>query len=84
MEGRLQSAKIVGADVVINCAQENLKERSKCCSRIWLNDILFVNQVMQETGGNGVGRLFEATGAATMINNCFALLRCAQLTLSNM
>lgn len=30
---------------------------------------------MRETGGNGVGRLFEATGAAPMINNCFALLR---------
>ncbi len=36
--------------------------------------------VMQETGGNGVGRLFEATGAATMINNCFSLLRYVRMT----
>ena len=32
--------------------------------------------VMQETEGDGVGRLFEATGAAPMINNCFTMLRC--------
>ena len=31
--------------------------------------------VMEKTGGDGVGRLFEATGAAVMINNCFSLLR---------
>lgn len=30
---------------------------------------------MKETAGNGVGRLFEATGSAPMINNCFSLLR---------
>ena len=30
---------------------------------------------MQETGGNGVGRLIEATGAPPMVNNCFSLLR---------
>ena len=30
---------------------------------------------MQETGGNGIGRLLEATGASVMINNCFSLLR---------
>ena len=31
--------------------------------------------VLQETGGNGVGRLMEATGAPTMVNGCFTLLR---------
>lgn len=30
---------------------------------------------MQETGGNGIGRLVEVTGATVMINNCFTLLR---------
>ena len=37
--------------------------------------IMTLDAVMQETGGNGIGRLFEATGAAVMINNCFSLLR---------
>ena len=27
--GRLESAKFVGADVVINCKEENLKERGE-------------------------------------------------------
>lgn len=31
--------------------------------------------VMEETGGDGIGRLFEATGAESLINNCFSLLR---------
>ena len=31
--------------------------------------------VMEETGGDGIGRLFEATGAEALINNCFSLLR---------
>jgi len=31
--------------------------------------------VMEETHGNGVGRLLEATGSAAMVNNCFSLLR---------
>lgn len=29
VNGRLKSAKLLGADVVINCSTENLKERSK-------------------------------------------------------
>ena len=33
--------------------------------------------VMKETEGNGVGRLMEASGAITLINNCFSLLRWA-------
>ncbi|XP_065191971.1 L-threonine 3-dehydrogenase-like [Sycon ciliatum] len=31
--------------------------------------------VMRETGGDGVGRLVEASGVAPMLNNCFTLLR---------
>lgn len=31
---------------------------------------------MQETNGNGIGRLVEATGATSMVNNSFSLLRC--------
>ena len=31
--------------------------------------------VLRETGGNGVGRLVEATGASSMVNNSFSLLR---------
>ena len=30
---------------------------------------------MRETEGDGVGRLVEATGAASMVNSCFSLLR---------
>lgn len=37
--------------------------------------IVYCSIVMEETCGNGVGRLFEATGAAVMVNNCFSLLR---------
>lgn len=29
VEGRLQSAKLIGADVVINCKTENLRDRSE-------------------------------------------------------
>ena len=35
---------------------------------------------MEETAGNGVGRLFEATGSEVMINNCFSLLRYVPLS----
>ena len=31
--------------------------------------------VMRETGGDGVGRLVEATGATNMVNGSFSLLR---------
>ena len=31
--------------------------------------------VMELTGGDGVGRLLECTGAEYMVNNCFSLLR---------
>ena len=36
---------------------------------------LHILLVMEETDGNGVGRLMEATGAPPMVNNCFSLLR---------
>ena len=32
--GRLESAKLVGADVVINCKEENLKERGEPLSKL--------------------------------------------------
>ncbi len=41
-------------DVVINCKTENLRER---------NDY----SAVAKTGGNGGGRLFEATGAAIKV-----------------
>ena len=31
--------------------------------------------MMRETGGDGVGRLVEATGATTLVNGSFSLLR---------
>ena len=47
------------------------------------NTVIFTlaSPVMEETGGNGVGRLMEATGAPPMVNNCFSLLRyyCSKL-----
>ena len=33
------------------------------------------NLVFRETGGDGIGRLVECSGAASLVNNCFALLR---------
>ena len=33
------------------------------------------NAVMKEISGGSVGRLFEATGAEFLINNCFSLVR---------
>jgi 2-desacetyl-2-hydroxyethyl bacteriochlorophyllide A dehydrogenase len=56
---RLQKAKDVGADVVINA---KTKEE--------LHDA-----IMKETNGVGVGRLIECSGAPMIVNNCFSLLR---------
>ena len=37
--------------------------------------LLSVSAVMQETGGDGVGCLFEATGVPPAVNGCFELIR---------
>jgi len=31
--------------------------------------------VMRETNGDGVGRIVDASGAASVVNNCFSMLR---------
>ena len=36
---------------------------------------MYVAAVMQVTGGDGVGCLFEATGVPPVVNGCFELLR---------
>ena len=111
VERRLESARLMGADVIINCKTEDLKTRGTlhvlmpdCPTLAWYQSwvrlylkvqtmgICFSNggtvdicicgyfflPVFQETGGDGIGRLFEATGAPSMVNNCFSLLRYAQ------
>ena len=82
MEGRLETAKLVGADVTINCKTEDLKTRGMChimilCPYLPKTSCVICSPklVLQETDGNGVGRLLEATGASRMVNNCFSLLR---------
>lgn len=37
--------------------------------------LLSVSAVMQETDGDGVGCLFEATGVPPAVNGCFELIR---------
>ena len=37
--------------------------------------LLSVSAVMQETAGDGVGCLFEATGVPPAVNGCFELIR---------
>ena len=39
-EGRLESAKLLGADVTINCKTEDLKTRGMWCDRICENPAL--------------------------------------------
>lgn len=89
MESRLKSALLVGADVIVNCNAENLRDKGSAVVVVVVVVTIalvvslfrasykkvFFFVVMEETGGNGVGRLFEATGSAAMINNCFSLLR---------
>lgn len=50
-------------------------DRSTVLLALCCNYTCTVHSVMEETGGNGVGRLMEATGAPPMVNNCFSLLR---------
>ncbi len=66
-----------GANVVINCKKENLKERGtiKLKQKTLSLILMLFCTVLQETDNNGVGRLLEATGSAVMVNQCFSLLR---------
>lgn len=57
-EKRLELAKAMGADVIINTATQDLLE-----------------VVLRETGGDGVGRVCEMSGAMKMINAMFPVLR---------
>lgn len=58
LPNRLELAKQMGADIVINGKTENLKEK-----------------VMDVTKGDGMGCLLECSGAQTLINNSFQLMR---------
>ena len=55
---RLQLAKVMGADVIINSKLYSLKD-----------------VIMNMTGGDGVPRLVEASGASVVVNNCFKMLQ---------
>ena len=39
--------------------------------------------VMKETNGDGVGRIVDASGVASVVNSCFTMLRYQLLTLCN-
>ncbi|XP_003382380.1 PREDICTED: uncharacterized protein LOC100634840 isoform X1 [Amphimedon queenslandica] len=55
---KLQLAKEVGADVLINNATDDLN-----------------STIMEKTGGNGIGRIIEATGSTELAGSCFKYLR---------
>ncbi|XP_041363511.1 L-threonine 3-dehydrogenase-like [Gigantopelta aegis] len=57
-ETRLELAKKMGADIIVNTMKENLKEF-----------------VMKHTDGLGIGRICECSGAPTMVNSSFGMLR---------
>ncbi len=42
-----------------------------------------LHAVLEETSGDGVGRLFEATGAEALINNSFSLVRYRQMSVTD-
>lgn len=48
-----------------------------CSNADWFvhSPTVCVAAVMQETGGDGVGCLFEATGVPPAVNGCFELIR---------
>ena len=86
IDAKLEAAKQVGADVVINTKTQNLREIGKMHKLHIIFISLYVSclllslvsppfSVMKETDGNGVGRLLDATGFAPLINTCFTLLR---------
>ena len=60
LPGRLELAKTMGADIVINSidGSESVKK-----------------EVMKFTKGVGIGRICEASGAVSMLNGCFSYLR---------
>lgn len=73
MDGKLKLAKEVGADVIINSKTQNLRDVGQSCFLV--STIYNVFLVMKETGGNGVGRIIEATGSAELAGTCFTCLR---------
>ena len=79
IESKLEVARVVGADVVINCQQQNLKDEGMEQPLLYqlASIMLCITAVMRETNGDGIGRLVEATGATAMVNNSFSLLRLA-------
>ena len=60
--------------LTVYCAVRVLYE---LCAVLYLYSAVLV---LKETGGDGVGRLVEASGVAAMLNSCFALLRLVLLT----
>jgi len=61
LDERLELARIMGADETFNSS---------------IGGTEFVKQkIMQLTGGDGIGRICEASGCAAMLNGCFSYLR---------
>ena len=75
IKSKLETAKVMGADVVIDGTMQNLKEVGKQQRIIMLLCMYNVYIVMKETNGDGVGRIVDASGVASVVNNCFTMLR---------
>lgn len=60
LPGRLELARSMGADVIINSSQGSDSVKA---------------EVLRMTNGAGIGRICEASGAAPMLNGCFSYLR---------
>nr|CAB3266482.1 sorbitol dehydrogenase-like [Phallusia mammillata] len=61
LPARLELAKKMGANIVINSRDGGTNHVKE--------------EIMRITGGDGIGRICEASGAAMMLNGCFSYLR---------
>lgn len=73
VESKLDVAKQVGADVVINSQSCDINSIGLLLPPQYIT--YEVCLVMKETSGNGVGRIIEATGSAQLAGSCFTCLR---------
>ena len=64
----------MGANVVVDGTQQSLQEvGEQRTGHVCDNWEQFI--VMNETNGDGVGRIVDASGVPSVVNNCFTMLR---------
>ena len=77
IDGKLEMAKKMGADVVINSKNNDL--RTAGISLDWgeVNSSVRLKfiAVLSETNNDGAGRIVEATGFSPLVNSSFSMLR---------